>query len=285
MTAVAVLCAAGVAAIGALLVLAAVGPWWVPDPAGSVGEWARRLPGLRWLAARVVSGVVVALIIWAVTGWPAAGLWVGVLAVWLPSLAGRGRARQAETDQVAAVARWAEMVRDQVRVGADVAQAISSAAAVAPEPIAVPAQRLARRLGAGDPSAALAAFAAEVDDPMGDVLAVALAMALTRPTGRLADLLGELARAIRGQASLRLRVDADRRRLRTVTWGVLVAVAGWLCAIYVLSGRYLAAYDSAAGQAVLLVAGSAFAAGLGLLARMDRGAPGPRLRLREVERR
>jgi Flp pilus assembly protein TadB len=222
-------------------------------------------------------GFAAGLTVGAVTGWPAAAGWVGLLVGWLPSLATRGRAQRAQADRVQALARWAEMLRDQVRVGGDIGQAITGAARVAPAPIAGPAERLAGRLAVGQPAAALAAFAAEVDDPMAEVVAAALTMAMSRPTGRLAELLGELARAIRDQASVRLRVEADRRRLRTVTWGVLAAVGGWLAVIYVLSGRYLSAYDTAAGQAVLLVAGGAFAGGLVALARMDRLASPPRL--------
>ena len=267
---------AGLALIGYALLPA--GPDRVRLGVWLSGAWHTAVR-VRAGVARVAVAVAVGGLVWAVTGWPAAGLWVGVLAGWLPSLAGRGRARRAETGRVEAVARWAEMVRDQVRVGADVAQAIAGAAAVAPESIAGPAGRLARRLSGGDTAAALAVFAAEVDDPMADVVAVALAMAVSRPTGRVSDLLGELSRATREQASVRLRVEADRARLRTVTWGVLVAVGGWLSAIYVLSGRYLAVYDRPIGQAVLLLAGAAFAAGLGGLARMDRVAAGSRLAL------
>jgi Flp pilus assembly protein TadB len=282
MTVVAVAAGAILASLGVAAIVYGLWPSGLGSGIPSVGLASCRLPGvirLRAVGPRAASGVGAGGLVWVVTGWPVAGLWVGLLAGWLPSLAGRSRARRADADRVEAVARWAEMVRDQVRVGADVAQAITGAAVVAPEPIAGPAARLGRRISVGDTDEALAGFADELNDPMGDVLAVALAMALSRPTGRLSDLLGELARATREQASVRLRVETDRQRLRTVTWGVLVAVAGWLTAIYVLSGRYLAAYDSATGQAVLLIAGGAFAAGLAGLARMDRVAVGPRLSL------
>jgi Flp pilus assembly protein TadB len=284
MAVVVVLAASLVASCGFLLVAAGLWPQLRAGWRGRAGG-APAIAVVRAWAARVVVGVVAGGAVWAVTGWPAAAGWVGLLASWLPSLAGRGRAQRAEADRVEALARWTEMLRDQVRVGGDVAQAVTGAARVAPGPIARPAERLAGRLAVGETAVALAAFAAEVDDPMAEVVAAALTMAMSRPTGRLADLLGELARAIREQASVRLRVEADRRRLRTVTWGVLAAVGGWLTVIYVLSGRYLSAYDGAAGQAVLLVAGGAFAAGLTALARMDRLASLPRLALTGEGRR
>ncbi|MDQ1394571.1 MAG: tight adherence protein [Acidimicrobiaceae bacterium] len=217
---------------------------------------------------------------WAATGWPAAGVWAAVLVGWVPSLARRGAQRRAEVARVEALARFAAMMRDQVLVGADVAQAIQGCVRMAPAPIAPAVERLAARLQVKDAGEALAAFADELDDEMAEVLAVGLRFALTRRSRRLADLFAEVARATSAHAATRRKIETERRRLRTVVWGALVAVLGWMVLIYVVSGKYLDPYGTAGGQVVMLLAGGAFAAGLVLLSRMDRiGAPTP-LRLR-----
>jgi tight adherence protein B len=165
-------------------------------------------------------------------------------------------------------------------VGADVAQAIDGCVRMAPAPIAGAVERLARRLQVQDPASALGQFADELDDAMAEVLAVGLRFALTRRSRKLADLFAEVARATAAQAAQRRAIEADRRRLRTVVWGALVAVIGWMVLIYVASGPYLAPYGSATGQLVTLTAGGAFAAGLVMLSRMDHIAAPARVRLR-----
>jgi Flp pilus assembly protein TadB len=276
----ALLASAGVAALG----LAVRPGLWSGPPVRRRAGWSVPPPH-RW-GPRLAAGVAAGGAVWAVTGWPAAGLWLGALAAWLPSLAARGRARQAEVAKVEAIARFAEMLRDQILVGADVAHAVTAGARVAPGPIADAIGQLQIGLQTGgDPAEVVTGFAATVDDPMADLLAVGLKMALTRPTARLSELFAEAARATREQASLRRDVEAERRRLRTVTWSVLAAVVGWLTAVYILSGRYLAPYGTPVGQAVLVLAGGAFATGLVALSRMDRVASPGRLSLAEEGRR
>jgi hypothetical protein len=271
------------AAAGAVLVAAALTGAELPavrpargataTPKGSRPTW--------WWRAGL--GVAAGALVWAVTGWPVAGLWLGALVAWVPSLAAKGRRRRQEMAVAGAVARLASMLRDQVLVGADVAQAIRGCVAMAPADIAPAVEQMARRLQSEEPGAALAAFAAEVDDPMAELLAVSLRFALTRRTAKLADLFAEVARATEEQVRTRRSIEKDRRRLRTATWSVMAAVTAWLVAIYALSGSYLAPYDGPVGQAVMALAGAAFAAGLAGLAKMDSiGSPG-RLCLRGAE--
>ena len=69
---------------------------------------------------------------------------------------------------------------------------------------------------------------------------------------------------------MRLRVEAGRASLRTSA-RMITTVTGLMAAGLVLLNRgYLAPYDSAAGQLVLLLAGAIFTAGFTLLRRMAR---------------
>ena len=205
---------------------------------------------------------------------------MGLLAAWVPTLSAKGRQRTAEMAVASGVARFAAMMRDQVLVGADVAEAIRGCVAMAPAAIAVEIAEMAERLQGEEPGPALAAFAESVSDPMAELLAVSLRFALTRRTARLADLLDEVARATEEQVRTRRAIEKDRRRLRTSMWSVMAAVNTWLVVIYLLSGTYLAPYYGFEGQAIMALAGAAFAAGLIGLARMDHIGGPKRLRLR-----
>ncbi|HEX3542278.1 MAG TPA: hypothetical protein VHT75_17725 [Acidimicrobiales bacterium] len=228
---------------------------------------------------RLPLGGAVAVGLWLATGWPAAGVWMGLLTAWVPTLSAKGRQRNAEMAVASGIARLAAMMRDQVLVGADVAEAIRGCVAMAPAAIASDVTEMAERLQGEEPGPALAAFAENVNDPMAELLAVSLRFALTRRTAKLADLFDEVARATEEQVRTRRAIEKDRRRLRTSMWSVMVAVTTWLVVIYFLSGTYLAPYHGIKGQAIMALAGAAFAAGLVGLARMDQISGPKRLRL------
>lgn len=219
---------------------------------------------------RAPLGLLLAVAIWAITGWPVAGVWIGILAAWVPSLAAKGRQRRHEMAVAAGVARLAAMMRDQVLVGADVAEAALGCVDLAPAAVGPAISEMARRLQVENPGPVLADFAAQVDDEMAEMLAVSLQFALTRRTARLADLFDEVARATDEQVRARRSIEKDRRRLRTAMWSVMGAVGAWLTMIYLVSGTYLTPYHGLKGQAVMALAGAAFAAGLVGLAGMDR---------------
>src|SRR5438128_834610 len=132
MTGTAVVLAGVLAAAGAVIV--AVGLWGPPLVGG--GRPRRPPPTLGGAGAgwwwRGLIGAGVGLTVWAVTGWPAAGWWSGCAAAWVPSLALRNRQRAGEMATAMAVARLAGMMRDQVVVGADVAQAVRGSVGMAP---------------------------------------------------------------------------------------------------------------------------------------------------------
>ena len=240
-----------------------------------------RVPRSWWWRAHL--GATVGVGLWAATGWPVAGLWLGALVAWVPSLAAKGRKRKSEMAVAASVARLAAMMRDQVLVGADVAEAIRGCVAMAPSAIAPEVAEMATRLQSEEPGTVLAAFAGAVNDPMAELLAVSLRFALTRRTAKLADLFDEVARATEEQVRSRRAIEKDRRRLRTAMWSVMAAVTGWLLIIYFLSGSYLDPYDGLRGQAMMALAGGAFAAGLVGLARMDSIGGPKHVRLRAVD--
>jgi len=228
-------------------------------------------------ALRASLAAVAAVAVWAVTGWPAGGLVAGVGAAAAPSLVGGKARRRAAVARIEAIAGWAEQLRDVMAAADGIQSAILTTAPLAPEPIRPEVRRLADRLGRQERlSVALRQFAEEVAHPLTDMVVTSLLIASERQ-GRLADLLGEVAASARATATMRLRVEAARARTYVTTRliiGVTIAIATWL----VLVRRdYLAPFDTAAGQAMLVVIGAVFAVSGVLMQRMARAEEPARL--------
>jgi tight adherence protein B len=258
---------------GLLLVIAGL-RGRLPDSASLAQTLAGRVqrPLLR-LALAAGAGLLVGLL----TGWPVGGLLAAGFAAGAPDLVGGNRARQAAIAKVEAVATWAEMLRDTLAGAAGIEQAITATATAAPLPIRPQVLALAGRLERERLASALEAFADEVADPTCDLVVTALVLASRRQARRLGELLGALAHAAREEATMRLRVEAGRARIRTsarVVVAVTLAMAGGLV---VANRGYLAPYDAALGQLVLAAVGGLFAAALWWLARI--GHPEPPVRL------
>ena len=222
------------------------------------------------LGMRTVLAVVGLTGVTMTTGWPVAGLWVGALGFATPSLLGVNQRRAREVERIEAVAVWAEMLRDQAAAGADLAQAVQVSAGHAPPVLAQPVARLAIRFRRQPAEEAFREFSREVDDPTADLVASALTVAFTGQARRVGDVLATLAASAREQASMRLRIERDRKRVRTVARGTGGVVIGWTVLVYLISGRFFATYSTFSGQLVLLLVGGLFAVGIVGLARLDR---------------
>jgi len=253
--------------------------------------WRRRLPELRSdrdqsgsavrlpaalpkLAAAAVAGVLVGVL----TGWPAGGLLAALAVVGLPALLGPDRQHQRALARVEAVAGWAELLRDTLAAAAGVQQTIIATATTAPEPIRPQVRELADGLRHGTGlQAGLRRFAQRLDDPSADLVIAALLLAADRPSANLGPLLGELAATAREQAGMRQRVAASRARLRTSARIITAITIAMVIGLVALNRPWMAAYDTATGQLVMLLAGGMFAAGLLTLKRMAHLPPPPRL--------
>src|SRR5205807_1728960 len=166
---------------------------------------------------------------------------------------------------------------DTMAAAAGLQEAVIAAAKVAPPPIRSEARALASRIERQPFSVALELFATEVDDPVADLLVVALSTAADRQAGQLGDVLSAAATTARASATMRLRVEAGRARTYTsvrVTVVVFCVVAGGLL---LFNRSYLRPFDTAAGQLMLLIIGGLFGAALWTLARLGDAATPERL--------
>ncbi|MER6358592.1 type II secretion system F family protein [Streptomyces sp. NPDC001634] len=230
----------------------------------------------RWRHLVAAAGVV-ALVVWAYTGWPVHGLLAGAAVLGLPFLLHPGGAAQARIERLEALAQWLNQLAGVHTAGISLTQTIRASAKNAPAPIAGNVQRLADRLRTGmDAHLAFALFADELADGVCDhVMLLFQSHAVYKGPG-LADALEALAMTIHQQAADARDVEADRASVRKssrqVSLVICVVVIGCM-----LNGAWSGWYASSLGQVVLAVLGGLFAWTLTWLRRIARTQPDPRL--------
>jgi tight adherence protein B len=259
--------AAGLAAgLGLLLTVGAVCGWPLLPSRATSAAVAGRLR--RTVATGSVAGLA-GLVVLAVTRWPVAGLLAAGAVVAGPRLIGGRQTRRAQIDTTEAIATWAESVRDTMAAAAGLEEALAATAVSPPQVIAPQVRRLVERLRHQRLTDALGAFGEELDHPSSDLVVAALSIAARMEAADLAALLSRLAVSIRDDATMRIKVEVGRQRLRTSATIILGSVAATVVMLLVLNRAYLDAYDTPTGQAVLAVVGAVFAGGAWLLAAMS----------------
>jgi tight adherence protein B len=242
---------------------------------------AARAERTRRLVRSVLLAVAAAAVVAVVTGWPALTVGAALVGAAAPGLVERRRrGRLYELQRIEAMASWIEQLRDRLSASGGFQTTVGATVRIAPEPIRAEVGRLASGLANASPEeteAALMRFAAEVADPIADLVVVALWMWAQRRARHLDELLSTLARQARAEAAVALAVDAERaglRRERSILTVLLVAVPVALTAV---DPSYLAPFGSAGGQVVLSGVLAMYAAGLWLLARLARPQRSPRV--------
>ena len=264
-------------AAGLLGIIAALRPAAVRGPAPRrTSALRRRLravgPRTRLLAlVSVPAGLLIALL----TGWAVAVLVVPAAAVGLPLLL----AAPAETARIArleAMAEWTRNLAGVLTVGVGLEQALVATLRSTPEPIRPEVSRLVARLGARwSTEDALRAFADELDDATGDLVAAYLILGARRRGSGLASVLQGLAESVAADVTARRRIEADRAQPRSNARTVTLITAGVLI-VLALNGEFMAPYGTPLGQLILTVLLSAYAASLVWMRRMSAGQPLPR---------
>jgi Flp pilus assembly protein TadB len=224
------------------------------------------------VSSRIVAGAVAAgAVAGVLTGWVVAAILAAVAAATLPRLLSSDRGHAARVARIEAIAGWTEMLRDTLAAAAGLEQAIVATARTAPEAIRADVGELAVRIERGENlPEALRELADELADPTADLVLSALVLAAGHQTRQLAALLGELAAEAREQVVMRLRVDAGRARTRTSVRVIVTTTLVFALGLLMLNRDFLAPYDTASGQLVLLIVGALFGLGFWWLARLSR---------------
>ncbi|MFB7999001.1 type II secretion system F family protein [Streptomyces sp. NPDC056002] len=258
----------------------------IRDPAKPPSRMAARVQRLRselpeawrrrWRLLVTVAGVV-ALMVWAYTGWPVQGLLAGAAVMGLPFVLHPGGPAQARIERLEALAQWLNHLAGVHTAGISLTQTIRSSAKSAPAPIGANVQALAGRLGEGmDAQLAFAIFADELADGVSDHAVLLMQSHAVYKGPGLSAALEALAVTIHQQAADARDVEADRASVRKssrqVSIVICIVVMGCM-----LNQAWSSWYASPLGQIVLAVLGGLFAWTLAWLRRIARTQPDPRL--------
>ncbi len=215
------------------------------------------------------------LLAWLVTGLALMVVAVPIAAVGLPRLLS-APATAASIGRLEGIEEWTRSLAGLLVAGAGIEQTITASLRSAPTPIRPQVATLVARLSARWPTeAALRAFADDLDDATGDLVAASLILAARRPGGGLAVVLEGLAASVADDVRARRAIEADRAKPRSTARAVTVITLGVL-AMLALNRTYVEPYTSPFGQALLAGLLTAYVAVLVWMRQMAAGRPAPR---------
>jgi tight adherence protein B len=231
--------------LGLIVGVALVWSGWQQGPPLARVKHARR----RSLMSSVVAAALVAVI----SGWLLPSCVIGAIAGWLSGTVGRRRSGDdAGVERTEAMASWVENVRDVLQSGNQPIGAIGATTATCPPSIRPQVLSMFARLSAGQPpEVTFRRFADEMDDPLADLVAVGLLIAVSRGA-ETEEVLSALAAQARHQADRRRVVEAERAPMRREVGMVSLVMCALLAAVFMFArSSYLNAYDRASGQLFL----------------------------------
>jgi hypothetical protein len=260
-----------VVALSVLFVLGvaivAIPPDVLPAPSFATGT-------VRRMGARFVSASLVGLLVFAVSSWLLPGAIVGAGAFWV--IGGWRRRQRSTTTEIArldALAGWIENVRDVLLAGEQPVGAITSTVGACSPLIRPQVRRLAAGLGRQDPEIVFRRFADDLDDPLADLVAAGLSIAVRRGA-RTVPVLTALAEQTRQQVDRRRLVEAERAPTRREVQALTLIMGALVVGLLVLGrSQYLDAYDEPTGQLFLSASLAGYVA---LIVRVQRLAAFPR---------
>lgn len=248
-----------------------------PAPVDATTRHPRRTRPRLSRRARLLllAGCGLGIVGWLATGWALALLIAPVAVTGLPILLAAPPAA-ARIVRLEAMEEWTRSLAGVLTVGVGLEQALVATLRSAPAPIVGEVQRLVARLRARwETEAALRAFADELDDPTGDLIAANLILGARRRGAGLANVLEGLAESVAADVRARRQVEADRAKPRsTARWVTIISVG--VLVILAISGSYVAPYRTPLGQVLLVILLSAYVATLAWMRHMANGRPLPR---------
>jgi len=251
-----------------------------PPPPPPTPRSAR--PGLARIAAitprtrvLLMTGLTAGVAVAVLTGWWVAALVLPAAVAGLPVLLSAPPST-ARIDRLEAMEEWTRALSGVLTVGVGLEQALLSTLRSTPQAIRPEVTRLVSRLRARWATEdALRAFADDLDDATGDVIAANLILGARRRGTGLAAVLESLAESVAADVRARREIEADRAKPRaTARWVTIISVT--VLAFLALSGDYVAPFGSPIGQLILTALLGLYVATLVWMRRMATGAPLPR---------
>lgn len=264
--------AGGLIALGVFGVIVGLQPTAMPPRPAARGRRPQLAARTRNL---LLLGLALGVLGWALTGWVLALVIAPAAVLGLPALLSPPPAAT-QISRLEAMEEWTRSLSGVLTVGIGLEQALVATLRSTPAPINPEVSRLVARLRARwDTETALRAFADELDDATGDLIAANLILGARRRGAGLASVLEGLAESVAADVRARRQVEADRAKPRaTARWVTLISTS--VLVVLALSGGYVEPYGSPIGQVILVVLLSAYVATLVWMRRMATGKPLPR---------
>lgn len=271
------------AIIGAVLVAGIIalveGLRKVPPPAPSrPGQrksslWQKLTPREQIIA--IVSfavGVVAALL----SGWVILIGLLPVVCVGVPRLLSN-KSLSTRTDRLQALEDWTRSLAGVLVAGFGIEQAILASRGAAPAAIAKEVSALCTRLTvSNDTPGSLRAFARELDDPTGDLVALMMIEAAQVRGTALSDQLVGIAMSVSEDVRARRQVLAAQKEPQE-TARLMTIISFVFIGLFAINGDFLAPYKSFLGHIALVVLASVFGYLLYLMRQIATPAPPPRI--------
>ncbi|MDR1513183.1 MAG: type II secretion system F family protein [Propionibacteriaceae bacterium] len=251
----------------------------VPVPVGKPTTRLAPIRAWRRLTRRtqvlLVAGLVGGFLMALLGGWVVAIPIFPAALIGVPWLLGAGDEPR-QIGRLKATEEWTRTLAGVLVAGMSLEQAIQVSLKSTNDVLRPEVSRLVGRLNARVPTVqALNAFAADLDDPTGDLIVASLRMGARRRGSGLSSVLNDLAESVSAEVRARQRIDADRAAHRTTARGVTLITLVMLGAL-AMSGSYIAPYRQPLGQVILTVVLAVYVAILVQLKNMGRTPKPPR---------
>lgn len=225
------------------------------------------------LGAALLAGLVAQLLL----GWPVLDLIALALGGSAPLLVFRARRQRRRVILRAALVDALGQVRDAVRSGRSVQEALVSLGAAGPEPLRPEFRRLEQDVAVRGFDAALLALRDRLADPTLDLAVLALRLNDRLGSRQVTRVVDRLVQAAQSEQRARAELDAQQARGRLAAHVVIAVPVLLLLSLRLLNPIYAAAFDDAAGQVVLLAGAFVLLAGYLAMRRLLRLPEPPRL--------
>ncbi len=222
-----------------------------------------------------IAGLVAGALIYLFTGWLIAVVLGPLAAVGLPTLLSAPPSA-ARIDRLEALEEWTRALAGVLTVGVGLEEALRSTLRSTPEAIRPEVTTLVARLRARiSTEEALRAFADDLNDATGDLVAAYLILGARRRGQGLASVLESLAESVAADVRARRAIEADRAKPRTTArWVTIITIS--VLGFLTLTGDYISPYGSPLGQLLLILLLSAYVGLLIWMRNMAKGEALPR---------
>lgn len=198
-------------------------------------------------------GIIAGASIGYLTKWPVMGIGIFISSVGGSWLFGSKATRDAHIAKTEAIATWTEMIRDTISGAAGLEEALKATGPLAPAPIAPEVQQFLNRLEYQPLDEALVYLGEILEHPSADLVVVSLANSARLQAQNLGEVLTRLAISIRGDVSMRIRVEVSRSKIITSSKIVVVVSIATIGYLLVFARGLLEPYKSLGGQFWLFI--------------------------------